>query len=71
MEHASNMGRMINTYNTLVGKPEEKKPRRRWEDNTKTDVNDIRNDDVQLINVVQDRLQRQTIVSTVISLTVI
>jgi hypothetical protein len=39
------MGQMRNAYKILVGKPEEKRslgrPRRRWEDNIKTNIGKI------------------------------
>jgi len=40
--HIESMGKMINPYNILVGKPERKRPlgihRRRWEDNTRMNL---------------------------------
>jgi hypothetical protein len=39
------MGDMRNVYNTLVGKPEGKRPlgrhRRRWEDNIRIGINEV------------------------------
>jgi hypothetical protein len=39
------MGKRIGVYRVLVGKPEGKRPlerpRRRWEDNIKMDLNDV------------------------------
>jgi hypothetical protein len=40
--HVAHMGQMSNSYRVLVGNPEEKsslgRPRRRWENNIKTDL---------------------------------
>jgi hypothetical protein len=45
VRHVARMGNMRNTFKTLVGKPEGKrpfgKPRRRWEDNTGMDIREI------------------------------
>jgi len=44
--HVALLGEMTNAYNILVGKPEGKKgpfgrPRRRWEDNIRTDLSEM------------------------------
>jgi hypothetical protein len=43
--HVAHMGDMRNVYKVLVGKPEGKgplgRPRRRWEDNIRTDLMEI------------------------------
>jgi hypothetical protein len=45
MGHVASMGEMRNTYNILVGKPDEKmpfgRPRRIWEDNIRMDLREI------------------------------
>jgi hypothetical protein len=44
--HVAHMGEKRNAYRLLVGKPERerplRKPRRRWEDNIKMDLREIR-----------------------------
>jgi len=35
------MGEGIGVYRVLVGKPEGKRPRRRWEDNIKMDLQEV------------------------------
>jgi hypothetical protein len=58
----------------LVGKPEGKRPlgrpRRRWVDNIKMDLRETEWDDVDLIDMVQDRDQWRALVNTVLSLRV-
>ncbi|KAJ4442482.1 hypothetical protein ANN_04068 [Periplaneta americana] len=53
------MGESRNAYRVLVGKPEGKRPlgrpRRRWEDNIKMDLREVRYDDRDWINLAQDR----------------
>jgi hypothetical protein len=53
-----------------VGKPEGKKPlrrpKRRWVDNIKIDHNEMRWDDVNCIDLAQDRDQWRVVVKTVI-----
>ena len=43
--HVARMGERKGVYRVLVGKPEEKRPpgrpRRRWEDNTKMDLQEV------------------------------
>jgi hypothetical protein len=50
-----------NAYRILVGKPEGKKPlgipRRRWVDNSKMDLREIRLDDMDWLGLAQDRDQ--------------
>ena len=44
--HVARMGEKRSVFRVLVGKPEEKRPlgrpRRRWEDNIKTDLQEVR-----------------------------
>jgi hypothetical protein len=69
------MGKMRNAYNTLVGKPEGKRPletpRRRWEDNTGRDLREIGWDDVDWIYLSQDRGEWRALVNTVMNLWVL
>ncbi|KAJ4443541.1 hypothetical protein ANN_05214 [Periplaneta americana] len=57
----STYGESRNAYRVLVGRPEGKrplgKPRRRWEDNIKMDLREVRYDDRDWINLAQDRDQ--------------
>jgi hypothetical protein len=68
-------GRVV--YRVLVGRPEGKRPlgrpRRRWEDNIKTDLTDLRetgNDGANWIQLAQDRVQWRACVNTVMNLRV-
>jgi hypothetical protein len=57
-----------------VGKPEGKtplgRPRRRWVDNIKMDLREIGWDDVDLIDMAQDRDQWRALANTVLNLRV-
>jgi hypothetical protein len=68
------MGEKMNAYRILVGKPEGKRPlgrpRRRWVDNIKMDLREIGRDEVNWIDVAQDRDQWRALVNTVLNLRV-
>ena len=53
------MGKRRDVYRVLVGKPEEKRslgrPRRRWEDNIKMDLQEVRCAGMDWIELAQDR----------------
>jgi hypothetical protein len=72
--HAARMGERRCVYRVLVGKPEGKRPlerpRRRWEDNIKMDLREIRIDGAKLIRLVQDRVQWRAFVNKVMNLRV-
>ncbi|KAJ4440054.1 hypothetical protein ANN_08185 [Periplaneta americana] len=57
--HVARMGESRNAYRLLVGRPEGKRPlgrpRRRWEDNIKIDLREVGHDDIDWINLAQDR----------------
>jgi hypothetical protein len=57
--HVARMREKRNAYRILVGKPEGKRPlgrrRRRWMDNIKIDLREIGWDDMDCINLAQDR----------------
>jgi hypothetical protein len=68
------MGETRNAYRILVGKPERKRPlgrlRRRWVDNIKIDLREIGCDDVDWMDLAQDRDQWRALVNTVMNLRV-
>jgi hypothetical protein len=59
--HVARVGKIINLYNTLVGKPKRKRPlgrpRRRWEDNVRMDIRETGWESVDGINLDQDKDQ--------------
>jgi hypothetical protein len=65
----SSIGRSV--YRVLVGRPESKRPlgrpRRRWEDNIKLDLREIRIYGANWIQLTQDRIQWRTFVKTVMN----
>ena len=62
-------------YRVLVGKPEGKRPlvrpRRRWVDNIKMDIQEVGCEYKDWIGLAQDRDMRQTLVSAVMNLRVL
>jgi hypothetical protein len=72
--HVARMGEGRGDYRVLVGRPEDKrplgKPRRRWEDNIKMDLREIRTDEANWIRLAQDRVRWRAFVNTVMSLRV-
>jgi hypothetical protein len=66
------MGEGRGVCRVLVGRPEGKRPlgrpRRRWEDNIKMDLREIRIDRANWIQLVQDRVQWRAFVNTVMKL---
>jgi hypothetical protein len=72
--HVARMGEVRGAYTILVGRPEGRRPlgrpRRRWEDNIKMDLRDIRFGDVDWIHLAQDRDRWRTLVNTVMNLQV-
>jgi hypothetical protein len=67
-EHVEKIGEKRNAYRISVGKPEGKRPlgrpRRRCVDNIKVDLSEIEWDDMDWINVAQDRDQWRALVYT-------
>jgi hypothetical protein len=57
--HVARIGERRRIYRVLVGKPERKKPhgrpRRRWEDNIKTDLQDVGCGGKEWIELAEDR----------------
>jgi hypothetical protein len=64
------MGEGRGVYRILVGRPEGKRPRRRWEDNIKMDLRELGIDGANLIQLAQDRVQWRACVNTVMNLRV-
>jgi hypothetical protein len=69
------MGAKRNAYRIFMGKPEGKRPlgrpRRRWVDNIKMDLREIRWGGMDWIDLAQDRDQWRALVSTVMNLLVV
>ena len=70
--HVARMGEERGVYRVLVGKPEVKRPlgrpRRRWVDNIRLDLQEVGCGDVDWIGLAQDRDRWQTLVSAVMNL---
>jgi hypothetical protein len=61
--HVARIGKGRDVYRVLMGKPEGKrplgKPRRRWEDNNKMDIQEVGCGDMNWIELAQDRDRRE------------
>jgi hypothetical protein len=72
--HVARMGERRGAYRVLVGKPEGRRPlgrpRRRWEDNVKTDLREVGCGCVDWIGLAQDRNKWRALVSAVMNLRV-
>ncbi|KAJ4440065.1 hypothetical protein ANN_08196 [Periplaneta americana] len=70
--HVARMSKSRNAYRVLVGRPEGKRPlgrpRRRWEDNIKMDLREVRYDDKDWINLAQDTDQWRAYVRAAMNL---
>jgi len=66
------MGEEKGAYRVLLGKPEGRRPlgrpRRRWVDNIRLDLQEMRCGYMDWIGLAQDRDRWQTVVSTVMNL---
>jgi hypothetical protein len=73
-EHVAQMGEKRNVYRLLVRKPEGKRtlgrPRRKWIDNIKMDLLEIRLNVVDWIDLAQDRYRWRALVNSVMNLQV-
>jgi hypothetical protein len=69
--HVDGMREMKNTYNTLVGKQEGKRPlgrtRHRWEDNIRMDLREVGWEGVDWIHLAQDRDRWRALANSVIN----
>jgi hypothetical protein len=67
--HVARMGEDRGVHMVLVGKPEEKRllerPRRRWEDNIKIDLQEVGGDRGDWMELAQDRDRWRALVGTV------
>ena len=72
--HVARMGEGRGVHRVLVGKPEGKRPlgrpRRRWEDNIKMDLQEVGGGCGDWVELAQDRDRRRALVSTVMNLRV-
>ena len=72
--HVAHMWEGRSVYRILVGKPEGKRPlgrpRRRWEDNIKIDLQEVECGGMDWIELAQDRDRWRALVSTVMNLPV-
>ena len=72
--HVMRMGERRGVYRVLVGKPEGKKllgrPRRRWEDNIKMDLQEVGCEGVDWIDLAQDRDRWRALMNAVMNLLV-
>ena len=72
--HVARMGEGRGVYRVLVGKPKGKKPlgrpRRRWEDNIKMDLQEVGCGGTDWIELVQDRDRWRALVNAVMNLRV-
>jgi hypothetical protein len=68
------MGGMRSAYKILVGKSEGKRqhgrPRHRWEDNIRMDLNEIEGNGVDWFHLAQDREQLRALAYTVMNIRV-
>jgi hypothetical protein len=69
------VGERKGAYSVLVGKPEGRRPlgrlRRRWEDNIKMDLREVRWRGIDWINLAQDRDRWRALVNAVMNLWVL
>ena len=72
--HVACMGEKRGAYKDLMGKPEGKRPlgrsRRRWENNSKMDLQEVGSRDMDWIELAQDRDRWRAIMNAVMNLRV-
>ena len=73
--HVAHMGEERGVYRILVGKPEGKRPlrrpKRRWVDNIRTDLQEVGCEYMEWIGLAQDRDRWRTLVGAVMKLRVL
>ena len=73
--HVARMGERRGAYRVLVGKPEGKRPlgrpRHRWEDNIKMDLQEVECGGVDWIELAQNRNRWRALVNAVMNLRVL
>jgi hypothetical protein len=69
--HVARMGERIDVYRVLMGKPEGKRPlgrpRRRWEDNIKMDLQEVGCGGMDWTDLTQDRVRWRALVYAVMN----
>jgi len=74
MGHVARMGERRGIYKLLMGKPEGKRPlgrpRRRWQDNIKLDLQEVGCGGMDWIDLAQDRDRWRAVVNEVMNLRV-
>jgi len=68
--YVARMGEERGVYRVLVGKPEGRRPRRRWVDNIRMDLQEVGCGYVDWTGLAQDRDRWRTLVSAVMNLRV-
>jgi len=72
--HVARMGEEMGVYRVLVGKPEGKRPlgrpRHRWVDNIRMDLQEVGCENTDWIRLAQDRDSWRTLMSAVMNLRV-
>jgi hypothetical protein len=70
--HVARMGKGRSVYRVLVGKPVRKRPlerpRRRWKDNIRTDLQEVRSRGMDWIELAQDRVRWRALVNAIMNL---
>jgi len=66
--HVARMGEGRGVYRVLVGKPEGRRPRLRWEDNIRMDLREVGCGCVDWMELAQDRDRWRAVVSAVMNL---
>ena len=70
--HVARMGERRGVFRVFLGKPEGKRllgsPRRRWEDNIKTDLEEMGCESMDCIGLAQNRYRWRALVNAVINL---